>query len=197
MIFNHYNLYDPCNSGIRLTDSELIAIFPEAKQIIAALIKELAAKCEVLVLYIGKELAAIKAESQDEFYRYFWRLWLMLNAGEELQETERKLARLKRLQNVINGKPAPRGMLPDDMVASARAVPITDILDTPLKRSGKGYVCLCPLHDDHSPSMRVYVEQNRAWCYVCDDGGDTLRLYMLMNGFDFKTAVQELAGITK
>lgn len=197
MTFNQYNLYDPHIPGIRLTNPELIAIFPEAKQIIAALIKELAAKCEALVLYIGNELVAIKAESKDEFYHYFWRLWLMLNEGEELQETERKLARLNRLQNVINGKPVPGGMLPDGMVAAARAVPITDILGTPLKRSGKDYVCLCPLHDDHSPSMRVYVEQNRAWCYVCDDGGDTLRLYMLTNGFDFKTAVQELAGITR
>ena len=187
--------YNSCSRNAqapKLTDTELLAIFPEAIQIILALIKELTIQRKLLIKYIAKALQDINTESEDEIYRYFWRRWLSLNEGAELQEVERKLARLRRLQNIIDGKPAPKGMLPDDMIEAARAVPITDIIGEPVRRN----LCLCPMHEDHSPSMRVYTEQNRAWCYVCDNGGDSIQLYMLITGSDFKTAVKELAGVT-
>jgi DNA primase len=186
-----------CNDiqQVRLSDTEVVAIFPEAKQIVPALIKELNSKRKALVLFIGNQLAVIKAESKDEVYRYFWRLWLMLNEGNELQEVDSKLARLNRLLRIIQGKPTPKGTLPDDMVQAAREVPIEGLLDQQtFRRSGYNFTALCPLHDDHDPSLRIYKEQNRAWCYVCNDGGDSIKLYMLMNGCDFKTAVMELAG---
>lgn len=191
-----YNLADTHIACPKLSDTEAIAIFPEAEQIVPALIKELTIQHKLLIRYIAKALKDINAESEDEIFRYFWRRWLSLNEGEELQILERKLARLCRLQNIIDGKPAPKGMLSDDMIETARAVPITDILGEPMRHSGKDYVCLCVLHDDHSPSMRVYTEQNRAWCYVCNNGGDSIKLYMLITGCDFKTAVKELAGVT-
>lgn len=189
-----YNLLTRNATPARLSSTELIAIFPEAKQIVPALIKELNTKRKALVLYIGNELAAIKAESENEVYRHFWRLWLMLNEGEELQIVDSKLARLNRLLRRIKGIPAPKGTIHDDMLEAARAVPIQSLLDHRLRRSGQNLVGLCPLHDDHNPSLRIYKEQNRAWCYVCNDGGDSIKLYMLMNGCDFKTAVTELAG---
>ena len=187
--------YNSCSRNAqapKLTDTQLLAIFPEAIQIILALIKELTIQRKLLIKYIAKALQDINTESEDEIFRYFWRRWLSLNEGAELQEVERKLARLHRLQNIIDGKPAPKGMLPDDMVEAARAVPITDIIGEPVRLN----LCLCPMHEDHSPSMRVYTEQNRAWCYVCDNGGDSIQLYMLITGSDFKTAVKELAGVT-
>ncbi len=192
---HEYNSFIESAKQKKLTDAELFNVFPEEKQIVPALITELGGKRKTLVLYIGRELAAIKAQSKDKFYRYFWRRWLMLNEGEELQEVDRKLAHLHRLLNQIQGKPAPKGQLPDDMVEAARTVPITDIIGELVRRSGKDYLCVCPLHEDHDPSMRVYVEQNRAWCYVCHDGGDSIKLHMLISGCDFKTAVRELAGV--
>jgi hypothetical protein len=177
----------------KLSDTEAVATFyDDAKVIVPALIKELAIQRKLLIKYIAKALQDINTESEDEIFRYFWRRWLSLNEGEELIIIERKLARLRRLQNIIDGKPAPKGMLPDDIVEAARAVPITDIIGEPVRRN----LCLCVLHEDHSPSMRVYTEQNRAWCYVCDNGGDSIQLYMLITGSDFKTAVKELAGVT-
>ena len=185
----------PAELQVSYSNKELLEIFPQAKHIVLALIKELNAKRKALVLYITKELSAIKAESKDEVYRYFWRLWLMLNQGQELQEVDSKLARLNRLLRIIQGKPAPKGSLPDDMVQAAREVPVESLLDQQTFRgNGYNFTALCPLHDDHDPSLRIYKEQNRAWCYVCNDGGDSIKLYMLMNDCDFKTAVTELAG---
>lgn len=188
-----FNQYISCNTytlPARLTDTELLATFPEAQQIVPALIKELAATRKALVLYIGSRLAEIKAESQDEVYSYFWRLWLMLKEGEELQKTERKLGRLNQLQRAIDGKPAPKGQLPDDLIEAARNVPITEVVGEPVRRN----LCICPLHDDHDPSLRIYTDQNRAWCYGCNQGGNSIDLYMAVNDCDFRTAVRQLAG---
>lgn len=162
----------------------------DAREIVSALIDELTNKRESLVQRIGDELARITAGSEDEAYRHFWRVWLMLNGGEELQEVDRKLAYQHRLQRDIDGKPAPHGTLTDELIEAARGVPITDIVGEP----ARGCVCICPLHDDSRPSMRIYTEQNRAWCYVCNDGGDPIKLRMLMTGSDFQGAVRELAG---
>jgi hypothetical protein len=192
MKHDQHNLTCSAAANIKLTDTELLETFPQAKQIVPALIKELTIQRKLLIKYIAKALQDINTESEDEIYRYVWRRWLSLNEGEELIIIERKLARLRRLQDIIDGKPAPKGMLPDDMVEAARAVPITDIIGEPVRHN----LCLCPMHEDHSPSMRVYTEQNRAWCYVCDNGGDSIQLYMLITGSDFKTAVKELAGVT-
>ena len=178
----------------RITNELPDVFLSDTKQIVPALIDELSSKRKVLVRYIGDQLALINSESEDEVYRHFWRLWLMLGEGEELQEVDRKLARLHRLKNKIDGKSAPEGKLSDDMIEAARAVPITDVVGEPIRRSGNNYLCSCPLHDDHKPSMRIYADQNRAWCYVCNDGGDVIKLHMLMNGCDFKTTVRELAG---
>jgi hypothetical protein len=178
----------------KLNDAQLLDAFPEAKQIVPDLIAELIGERQGLVAAIGDALALINAQSDDEAFIYFWTLWLMLNEGQELQAVDTKLSQLYRLRNVIEGKPAPKGKLSENDIEAARAVPIADIIGEPVRRSGKDYLCLCPMHDDHSPSLHVYTEQNRAWCYSCNDGGDSIKFYMLINGCDFKTAVMELAG---
>ena len=180
--------------GLKLSDKELLGIFPEGRQIIPGLIKELVAIRKTLVTYIGDELALINAQSEDEAFRYYWTHWLILSEGQQLQELDVKLARLYRLQNIIEGKPVPSGKLSDDAIEAARAIAITDIVGEPVRRSGRDYLCICPMHDDRDPSLRVYSEQNRAWCYSCNDGGDSIKFYMLINGCDFKAAVTELAG---
>jgi len=38
------------------------------------------------------------------------------------------------------------------------------------------HVCLCPLHNDHDPSLRVNVQENYWICHPCGLGGDALEL---------------------
>lgn len=190
-----HNLFINDNAiAARLTGAQLITIFPEAKHIVPALTNELNIKRKALVLYIGKRLAAIKAESKDEAYRYFWRLWLMLNEGEELQELDNKLARLRRLQNIIGGKPTPKGTLPEGAIEAARDYPIQDLFDVNFRHSGYNLVGLCPFHIEQTPSFYIFVKQNRAHCFGCGKSVDVIDAYRELNDCDFKTAVSALAG---
>lgn len=64
---------------------------------------------------------------------------------------------------------------------------------TSIKKTGKGYVALCPFHDDHNPSMHVDEEKGLFHCFSCGAGGDILGFYMRYNGITFPEAVSDLA----
>ena len=64
---------------------------------------------------------------------------------------------------------------------------------TSIKKTGKGYVALCPFHDDHNPSMHVDEEKGLFHCFSCGAGGDILGFYMRYNGLTFPEAVSDLA----
>ena len=63
----------------------------------------------------------------------------------------------------------------------------------PLKKNGKGYVGLCPFHDDTNPSLSVNPTTNLWNCFGCDSGGDVIRFVELFDKIDFKEAVQQLS----
>jgi hypothetical protein len=52
----------------------------------------------------------------------------------------------------------------------------------------------CPWHEDKTPSMAVYRRANRAWCYSCARGGDTLDVTALLIKRDIKEAVHYWAN---
>ncbi len=74
----------------------------------------------------------------------------------------------------------------------------TDIVDLvgsylQLRRQGRGYVGLCPWHDDSRPSMQVNPERQSFKCWVCDIGGDAFSFVMKIDGLEFREALELLA----
>lgn len=74
----------------------------------------------------------------------------------------------------------------------------TDIVDLvggylQLRRQGRGYVALCPWHDDTRPSLQVNPERQSWKCWVCDIGGDVFSFLMQREGVNFREALQMLA----
>jgi DNA primase len=62
-----------------------------------------------------------------------------------------------------------------------------------LKPKGREYVCLCPFHDDHSPSMCVVPAKQIFHCFVCGAGGDVFTFVRRYHSMDFREALQFLA----
>lgn len=55
-----------------------------------------------------------------------------------------------------------------------------------------GYKVLCPAHADRTPSMHVYSAQNRAWCYSCSRGFDTIGLTAAVRNVEYTEAADWL-----
>lgn len=70
----------------------------------------------------------------------------------------------------------------------------TDIVDVignyiPLTQKGKNYFCVCPFHDDHSPSMSVSKEKQIYSCFSCGATGNVFTFLMNYENMSFIESV--------
>lgn len=52
--------------------------------------------------------------------------------------------------------------------------------------------CLCPFHDDKSPSLSVNIETGLWHCFACGEGGNAVDFIMKRDGCDFKEALDRI-----
>src|SRR5579863_6352374 len=64
---------------------------------------------------------------------------------------------------------------------------------TRLRKAGRRYQGLCPLHKEKTPSFSVDPVQGLFYCFGCGAGGDAIKLHMLASGDDFPAAIEALA----
>jgi DNA primase len=64
---------------------------------------------------------------------------------------------------------------------------------TKLRKAGRRYQGLCPIHKEKTPSFSVDPVQGLFYCFGCGAGGDAIKLHMLSTGDDFPAAIESLA----
>ncbi|RRD65255.1 DNA primase [Fretibacterium sp. OH1220_COT-178] len=62
-----------------------------------------------------------------------------------------------------------------------------------LHRAGRGYLGLCPFHDEKTPSFHVSQERQNYHCFGCGRGGDVFTFVMETEGLEFRQALELLA----
>ncbi|RYX99029.1 DNA primase, partial [bacterium] len=62
-----------------------------------------------------------------------------------------------------------------------------------LKKSGSGFLGLCPFHQEKSPSFNVNQQKQIFRCFGCGEGGNIFQFHMKYHNLDFKHALKELA----
>lgn len=62
-----------------------------------------------------------------------------------------------------------------------------------LKPKGREFVCLCPFHDDHKPSMYVVPAKQIYHCFSCGAGGNAIDFVMNYHKMEFVEALRFLA----
>jgi DNA primase len=63
-----------------------------------------------------------------------------------------------------------------------------------LKRTGRNYKGLCPFHAENTPSFVVFPDSGTWHCFgACSEGGDIFTFAMKREGWDFRTALEEMA----
>ena len=58
---------------------------------------------------------------------------------------------------------------------------------------GREFAGICPFHDDHDPSLRVYPDRQSYRCWVCNTGGDCFTWVMEQDRVEFREALEILA----
>ncbi len=86
-------------------------------------------------------------------------------------------------------------LTPQFVQAVRDAVEITDVAGehTRLRKAGRRHVGLCPLHKEKTPSFSVDPARGLFYCFGCGQGGDAIKLHMLLSGDDFPAAIESLA----
>ncbi len=74
----------------------------------------------------------------------------------------------------------------------------TDIVDVisehvVLRKGGKGFVGLCPFHQEKSPSFSVSPTKQMYYCFGCNAGGDAIKFLMEIGKHSFSEVVLDLA----
>ena len=76
------------------------------------------------------------------------------------------------------------------------ALDIIDIIGerVRLRRSGRGYMGLCPFHSERTPSFHVWPDTQSYYCFGCHEGGNIFTFIMKTEGMSFPEALEFLAG---
>ena len=86
--------------------------------------------------------------------------------------------------------------LPIDFIERLKtANPIDEVMGSyvSLRRSGRDFVCLCPFHNEKTPSCYIHPDKEYFHCFGCGAGGDVITFTMKYNNLDYMEAVRLLA----
>lgn len=83
-------------------------------------------------------------------------------------------------------------MIPKILVNKLQDLPIGQVAES-LGYAVSNNKCLCPFHDDTRPSLTLNRKTNRYHCFVCGAQGNTIRLVMKSQGWNFHDACRWLA----
>lgn len=65
---------------------------------------------------------------------------------------------------------------------------------TRLRKAGRRWLGLCPIHKEKTPSFSVDPTQGLFYCFGCGAGGDAIKLHQILTGEDFPAAIETLAN---
>jgi len=123
----------------------------------------------------------------DRFYSTSPGCWTILLTAEATVSANRARAKMPRGQKV-----APVSAI-DEVKDRLDVVEVVSSY-LQMNKSGRNYKALCPFHSEKTPSFVVFPDSQRWHCFgACSEGGDVFNFVMKMEGWDFRTALEELA----
>lgn len=174
----------------RFSDKELLDIFPEAKECLSIVLKNLKTQEMLLETKIKIQLAQVKHRKSSEMAIWFVREIIKWTIGIELYQLQQRIKRIERL--LIPEPECNDQRFSEKVIEQARQVPIQQFIDTPIFQWNNRLKTNCPLHDDSKPSFVVYQDQNTCWCFGCQQGGDVINFIQLLHGCTFPQAIKFL-----
>lgn len=165
--------------GLALFDDEPVS------RVVASLQREITALSERLHLWYDHEPhpSALRHVEELEFYRR--EAWDLMETylAVEVPGTYSQAPTADDYERLM--MPLPAEARPRiDYKALRDQIDLVDYIARygPVRRAGANFSATCPMHDDRHPSLRIYPQSKRWWCFVCDKGGDVIDYARLRSG---------------
>src|ERR1017187_1126190 len=106
---------------------------------------------------------------------------------------------MQRWLRIMRLKLDPLSFLYHDAATVKARVDLLDFASrlTRLRRCGRQFVGLCPLHRERHPSFFVHPDRQIFFCHGCQRGGDVFSLVMYQRGCGFAEAVRAVAQFAR
>lgn len=88
-------------------------------------------------------------------------------------------------------------MIPQSFIQELLSrVDIVEIINkvSPLKKTGKNYMCCCPFHKEKTPSFSVSGQKQFYKCFGCGASGNAIGFLMQFEGLGYVQAIEKLAA---
>ena len=176
--------------------SQLLDIFPEMKPAVKKKLQAEIKQCkadmvrseQVRVNFNNKILSKVKYEN-----KWFYSMVRDILYVEPLTESREK--RIKRNYFFLSALKSKFVKVTDSNVAEAdiiraREVPLTTFIE--VNRAG---FAQCPWHTDITPSLKVYQNTNRWYCFSCHAGTDVIDFIIKRDNCQFLEAIKTLCPV--
>lgn len=186
----------------KLTDEELLQIFPESRGIIPEKILEYQEERKGLINRMRAFNASVKniavAENKDNFFVWFWGYaYLKYFQAPFVVQIDRHLQRLYRQRRRFTKDENKNAQVKwEELKELAKSKLLYDIALPYLEKIrqiGNKISASCPFHDDKTPSFFIYLGTNTFHCFGCQARGDVITFKMKIDNLSFKDAVRGLA----
>lgn len=174
--------YEP----VSFQESHALKIFPEAKNIVKILIKEHNEIIDDLV-EVKREIESACFQSIKNPKEYEFTLEICLGIFYDIPK-ERIERRLKKWNAMVLSEFYTKNSGTTSL-SKSKSFPIEDVLGTKIR---SGFI-ECPFHTDKTPSMKVYLSENRCHCFSCGFHGDVLDLVMKLENLSLPQAIKKLS----
>ncbi len=87
-------------------------------------------------------------------------------------------------------------MIPESFIQELLSrIDIVEVINkvSPLKRTGKNYMCCCPFHKEKTPSFSVSQQKQFFKCFGCGAAGNVIGFVMRYEGLTYPEAIRRLA----
>ena len=134
----------------------------------------------------------------DEITKHFIELYLFeFKGGKQLQQEEKYLNNMcisyAEAVNLLSTKRHFTNW--NDIQEKLERIDIVKLLSRYLIIENTKRNIKCPLHDDKSPSFKIYSNTNSWFCFGCQKGGKPVNFVMAMEGLTYKEAVKRLLNM--
>jgi len=181
--------------SLRLKDEDIVEIFFD-NDLFKNKVKELEEDCIKIKQEIRNKLAYLKKNVKNKEEVEILRVFIAHSSVKELIETEKQIKYLKRLKTIKEGRKIRRGnSVTKDEIERAKEKSLISIASefTKLRRCGKDFVGLCPLHQERTPSFHINEQTNTYRCFgACQKHGDVINFIMEKFNLPFVEAVKLL-----